>query len=553
MSELTTTLNLFKSQDKEVHKIAYELLNNRLPQELNRDFLENLMKYFETADHVPGKFHNLMYMKLLNILEDSTMLNIRSDLLKKNYDNLLYSTFVKECVADDEGSGCDIDHERYIIHDEMYQAYQQWHKEQNLDNICTKDELRNQLKVVLKQGPCFGDKWLSRRLCSKKELQEEITLLKEKCHKLEESRHTFIYSTFVKDCLIKVEESFISHDDIFEAYRKWFKEQCFTFKCCPKFELKHKLEALWSQKLLYNKWSGYALRFPKENENITKFLDEMTQEVLNGSVTLGDIYKAYCKWSKGPYLTIEKFSGLLHKEWDFSLKSNSNLNSCEFRGYCLKTVDNTATTFIKLFIAHKPGYVSTLETFYNAYYKWCDSTLLDKLDFETELKTIWGCKIINDTNQYHSIGLTTSFGDEIYDFVNERTEICLFSDVSISFDELYNDYLKWTDAQYPFTKAKFRDELHTILLLPRKVSDNFVDNYHCRRLRETKIIYFIRDKIVKDKNSFSTLENLYDAYCEHELNVNKIYPFNKQYFTEQIYATWGVKPDSEGKYHGIRL
>lgn len=629
MSELTTTLNLFKSQDKEVHKIAYELLNNQLPQELSRNSLENLMKYFETADHVPGKFHNLVYMKILNLLD-------------KIYNNFLYSAFVKECLVADQGPGCDIDNERYVTHEDMYKVYKTWHSKQNLSNICSQDELRNQLKVVFKYGPCFGDKWLGYRICDKTKFEAraewyfyqlfikdkiektdvsvyitleeiwktykewyqqnsqtldpdanyhyttkdnlkkkldvvllpptedkyyglrlkvdtnaDIALLKEKYTHLEQDRDNLLCTTFVKDCLIKVEGFTISHNDMYGAYRKWFEEQCFTFKCYPKFELKHKLEALWSQKLVDNKWSGYNFIFPKEN--VTEFLDQMTQKVtdLNAFVTLGQLYTAYCKWSKDTPSTFEKFSDQVHINWNIPLTFKSYFDTHQFRGYCFITIDNTAATFVKNFIVEKPGLITSLNTFYNDYCKWYNQhynyTPLSKEDFRVELRKVWPNEQNSEKELYYGIALTTSPKKEIVDFINERTEI---SHVSISFDELYSDYLKWTESQYPFTKPNFRDELHTVLLLPRKISDNFDDNYHCRRLRESKIIDFIRDKIVKDnfsKNALSTLESLYNAYCKHELNVNKIYPFNKQYFTEQIYAAWGVKPDSEGKYYDIKL
>jgi len=80
-NEFFTILNLFKTEDENVHALAYNLLNRRLEKmgllTLNHnyfaDFVRNLKQYLQTVDHIPGQVDCNIYNLFGNVIHNNKM------------------------------------------------------------------------------------------------------------------------------------------------------------------------------------------------------------------------------------------------------------------------------------------------------------------------------------------------------------------------------------------------------------------------------------------------------------------------------------------------
>lgn len=78
-NEFFTILNLFNTEDKKVHALAYKLLDARLiemsEQTLNhkyfQQFVQDLMTYFQTGNGVPGEVDRTIYNLFANVVNDN--------------------------------------------------------------------------------------------------------------------------------------------------------------------------------------------------------------------------------------------------------------------------------------------------------------------------------------------------------------------------------------------------------------------------------------------------------------------------------------------------
>ena len=78
-NEFFIILNLFKTNDSKIHDLAYELLLKRLSemteQTLNHkylhQFIEDLMRYFQTVDKIPGKADCYIYNLFASVIQDN--------------------------------------------------------------------------------------------------------------------------------------------------------------------------------------------------------------------------------------------------------------------------------------------------------------------------------------------------------------------------------------------------------------------------------------------------------------------------------------------------
>lgn len=78
-NEFFTILNLFKSDDKTVHGLAYTLLSKRLnemsEQALNHkyiiQFMTELTQYFQTVDNIPAHVNSCINNMFVHVINDS--------------------------------------------------------------------------------------------------------------------------------------------------------------------------------------------------------------------------------------------------------------------------------------------------------------------------------------------------------------------------------------------------------------------------------------------------------------------------------------------------
>ena len=99
-NEFFTILDLFKTDDKKVHELAYTLLHNRLDvmaeQTLNHkyfeEFVRHLIQYLHKVDHVPGQVNSFIFNIFSRFVTDNRVMIERLKYDKKTLEFNLEAT-----------------------------------------------------------------------------------------------------------------------------------------------------------------------------------------------------------------------------------------------------------------------------------------------------------------------------------------------------------------------------------------------------------------------------------------------------------------------------
>ena len=313
-TEFLTILNLFKSDENSTIDIANVLLKTRLEKinslTFDQYFMRDLIGYLQKSDHVPDRIHADIYNILTNIIvEDKaairnvvneanslssnvTVLKNKCSQLEKEQDIMSLKYFLQYNVEK-------VESDAFITLDELLTAYNKWSYKVYYNG---EKEFKKLVQTIW-TGPADDDKWFGLRFNYEHD-KKKIISLEEEVNVLKKEKDVIHLTHFVKDN-IKLNAntgSYITLDEIFEAYNKWSYKQ-FT---SDKQEFKKILGTVWMVSDKDGIWSGFRLEGLKRDYERTysNFIQNNIYEVrrphdnqldTNYAVSVDHLFDACCK------------------------------------------------------------------------------------------------------------------------------------------------------------------------------------------------------------------------------------------------------------------
>lgn len=256
-TEFLTILNLFKSDETATIEIANVLLKNRLEKitalSFSQYFMEDLIGYLQTADHIPGKVHADIYNILTGIivedkgnitnvanranslLRDVAMLKDKNSQLEKEHDKMCLKYFLRHNISTGE-----MYHDCFVTLYSLFEAYDNWTFKR-----CTMKDFKVILEIVWPAESDEEGKYFGIKLKNNKEEKENG-----------------VYQCFVQNCIRPMTKPdglpntsyVISSHSLFENFNKWNRMDAY-----PGNEeiLKATFEKVWQQQAVDNLWIGF--------------------------------------------------------------------------------------------------------------------------------------------------------------------------------------------------------------------------------------------------------------------------------------------------------